>query len=102
MKYTISLIDDEPLSLAASKGIIQDFFSDIHIMATFDNTLEAMKMLSQVPCDLLLVDIRMPGMNGLEFVNTLREFQNVEAIFLTGYDEFAIQALKTGAFDYLL
>jgi two-component system LytT family response regulator len=102
MNYTLALLDDDTLSLEATKGIIEDFFSDLHITASFKNPIEAMKVLSVNPCDILMIDIRMPGMNGLEFVQTLREFQDIEIIFLTGHDEYAIQAIKAGAFDYLM
>jgi len=102
MKYTMALLDDDALSLEATKGIISEFFSDIHLIASFKNPNEAMKVLSVNPCDILMIDIRMPGMNGLEFVQSLRELQDIEVIFLTGHDEYALQAIKAGAFDYLI
>ncbi|MEY3984180.1 MAG: hypothetical protein RL160_1739 [Bacteroidota bacterium] len=102
MTYTLAILDDEPLSMEATKGIIGDFFKDILITGVFDNPVEALRVLSAQPCDILLSDIKMPGMNGFEFVQTLRNYQSPHVIFLTGYDEFAIQAIKTGAFDYFL
>ena len=102
MKYSIALLDDEILSLEATKGIIDNYFSDFNIIGTFNNPLEALKVLSTTPCDILICDVRMPGMNGLEFVQTLRSFQSPHVIFLTGFDKYAIQAIKAAAFDYLL
>ena len=102
MTYTLALLDDDPLSIDATKGIISDFFNDILITAAFDNPVEALRVLSSQPCDILLCDIKMPGMNGIEFVQTLRNFQTPHVIFLTGYDNYAIQAIKAGAFDYIL
>ncbi len=102
MKYSIALLDDEILSLEATKGIIDNYFSDFNIIGTFNNPLEAMKVLSNTPCDILISDVHMPGMNGLDFVQMLRRFQSPHVIFLTGFDEYAIQAIKAGVFDYLL
>jgi len=102
MKYSIALLDDEILSLEATNGIIDNYFSDFNIIGTFNNPLEAMKVLSNTPCDILISDVHMPGMNGLDFVQMLRRFQSPHVIFLTGFDEYAIQAIKAGVFDYLL
>lgn len=102
MKYNLAILDDEPLSLEASKGIISDYFKDIHITLVFSNPLEALKTLSVKPCDILLCDIRMPGMNGIEFAQTLKSAHSPHIVFLTGYDEYAIQAIQEGAFDYIL
>lgn len=67
--------------------------------------MQAIKMLRDRAYDLLITDIRMPGMTGLELLSALRQEGNeIDAVVLTGFAEFeyAQQALKLGAIDYLL
>lgn len=70
-----------------------------------EHGMQAIKMLRDRAYDLLITDIRMPGMTGLELLAALRQEGNeIDAVVLTGFAEFeyAQQALKLGAIDYLL
>lgn len=70
-----------------------------------EHGIQAIKMLRDRAYDLLITDIRMPGMTGLELLAALRQEGNeIDAVVLTGFAEFeyAQQALKLGAIDYLL
>jgi DNA-binding NtrC family response regulator len=70
-----------------------------------DNGLTALEILSQEVIDVAVVDIKMPGMGGLEFLKRIKtETINIEVILLTGHAtvESALRGMKEGAFDYLL
>lgn len=77
----------------------------ISVAAAFPNGREALQFLSSHPADILLTDIRLPGMTGLELVQMLREQQNtIPVIILTGYRQFnyAQQAIRYQVSDFLL
>ncbi len=72
-------------------------------IVTTDNVLEALRFLQQERYDLVFVDVQMPGMNGLELSQVLRQFaQPPRIIFVTAYDDYAVQAFQLDAVDYLL
>jgi len=78
---------------------------DVMVAASFPNGQEAYKYLSQQHADILLTDIRLPGMTGLELVTMLRESGNqIPVIVLTGYRQFtyAQQAIRCQVTDFLL
>ena len=92
-------IDDEPLAL----GVIKDFcakigFLDLILACT--NPLEAVEILNREEIDLLLIDIQMPHITGLEFIKTLPNPPLI--IFTTAYSEHALEGFELSAVDYLL
>ncbi|HTY25454.1 MAG TPA: sigma-54 dependent transcriptional regulator [Desulfomonilaceae bacterium] len=64
----------------------------------------AFEMIQDSPCDIMLVDIRMPGMDGMELLQNVKRFDSsIEIIMMTGYGsvDTAVKAMKCGAYDYL-
>lgn len=101
-KYICAIIDDEITSLEATTAIIENFFPNIVIAKTYQNSLEALKDIPNLYCDFILIDIAMPGLNGLDFVRALPENGKPEIVYLTGYDKYAIDAIKLNAIDYIV
>lgn len=101
----ILVVDDEYF---VRRGIVMetDWASiDCAVVAEAENGVEALEAVHKFHPDLIICDIRMPKMDGITFLKTLREEGNdVPLIFLTAYGEFeyAKQALRYYAFDYLL
>jgi DNA-binding NtrC family response regulator len=93
--------DDETI-----RSIQEDFFRLNGIKTQAVSTAqEALKMCSKINFDVILADMKMPGMNGLELLKKLKERNTTsEIIILTGYGtvESAIDAIRAGAFSYLL
>ncbi|WP_207493809.1 LytR/AlgR family response regulator transcription factor [Aridibaculum aurantiacum] len=92
-------IDDEPIALT----IIQSHASKvpfINLVATFTDAFEAMEYLQKENVDLLFLDIKMPDISGIEFLNSLRKKPLV--IFTTAYTEHAVTSFELDAVDYLL
>jgi DNA-binding LytR/AlgR family response regulator len=93
------IIDDEPVA----RGIIRNYCGHLpalHIVAECGNALEAKEILSTQKIDLLFLDIHMPVLNGISFLNTLKKPPQV--IFTTAYQEHAVTAFDLAACDYLL
>ena len=92
-------IDDEPLALRQITGYISKI-PFLELAATFRSAVLAKEWLKENEVDLIFVDINMPDMTGVEFVQTLDSKAMV--IFTTAYAEYAIEGFKLSAIDYLL
>jgi DNA-binding LytR/AlgR family response regulator len=99
MKLKVIAIDDEPLAIT----LLVDYINKtpfLELAGTFDNPIDAIDFLNKQPVDLILVDIQMPDLTGIEFVRTLENTPKV--IFTTAYAQYAIEGFKLNATDYLL
>lgn len=92
-------IDDEPLALQQIEQYIQDT-PLLELKGTFNSATKALEYLRESSVDLLFVDINMPRLSGLEFVEALP--YDVKVIFVTAYREFALEGFSLDAADYLL
>ncbi|MBE9598616.1 LytTR family DNA-binding domain-containing protein [Pedobacter sp. MC2016-24] len=98
-KLNCVIIDDEPLG----RDVVASFATEIpfiHVLATFEDPVEALLFIKAHPVDLVFSDIEMPKLNGLELVRALGN--DVVVIFITAYRDFAIDGFDTGATDYLV
>lgn len=92
-------IDDEPLALRQIEKYIEKV-PYLELVAATTNALEAQRLATTHPIDLLFVDINMPDLNGLDFVRSLVSRPMV--IFTTAYSEYAVEGFRLDAVDYLL
>ncbi len=93
------IVDDESLA----RSVVREHLlphSDIEILAECTNGFEAVKILAELKPDLLFLDIQMPKLNGFEVLEVSDHTPAV--IFVTAYDQFALQAFEVHAVDYLL
>lgn len=98
----IVVVDDETVVLSLVRDALED---DGYDVSTFADSRDALKFLSGHPVDLLLTDIRMPGLNGIELVKQARAINpELSVIFMTGYANLnsAKDAIKQGASDYIM
>ncbi|WP_028315873.1 sigma-54-dependent transcriptional regulator [Desulfatibacillum aliphaticivorans] len=98
---SILIVDDEPSILDSLGGILTDEGFEV---VTALNGYEAIKQLSKISPDLMLLDIWMPGMDGLETLKQVRkEHPSVPVVMITGHGtiETAVQATKLGAYDFI-
>jgi two-component system response regulator YesN len=101
----LMIVEDEPLIRKGLIKTIQRVAPEWTIAEECGNGLEAIDKIKSIPPDIILSDIKMPGMDGFEMID--RMFSDgffIPIVFLTGYDEFQLvrQALLHQAFDYLL
>lgn len=98
----ILIVDDEPLARERLRDLILDIDRDHRIMEA-ENGMVALKIVEQNPPDVILLDIRMPVMDGMETAMHLSKSDTPPAIiFATAYQDHAIEAFEVHAVDYLL
>jgi two-component system LytT family response regulator len=93
------IVDDEALA----RGVLHEFLAahvDVEIVAECGNGFEAVKVVTEMRPDLLLLDIQMPKLDGFEVLELIGG--DVTVIFVTAYDQYAIRAFEVHAVDYLL
>lgn len=101
----VFLVDDEAPARARLRALLADCQASLPniLVGEAENGIEALEKLNSVAADVVLVDIRMPGMDGLALARHLSRFPKPPAvIFITAYDQHAIDAFEVGALDYLL
>ena len=101
MKGRILIVDDEEIVIRSCKRILagRDFQVD-----AASNGLEALAKIQEDDYDMLILDIKMPKMNGIEVLQQVKEAHpDIDVIMITGLNQIdtAVKAMKLGAFDYL-
>src|SRR3984885_5620713 len=96
------IVDDEPIARKILREELSSF-DDVEIIGEADNGAVALEKISADHPDLVLLDLQMPEMGGLEVVRNLKRGTHMPVIVIvTAYDKFALQAFEAGAIDYLL
>ncbi|HJO88977.1 MAG: response regulator transcription factor [Alphaproteobacteria bacterium] len=100
MTHTIALVDDDQNILTSLSLALE---AEGFAVRSYSNGAEALSALTARPVDLVLLDIKMPRMNGVEMLAQLRRHSNVPVIFLTSKDEEEdeLEGLRSGADDYI-
>lgn len=103
MKAKAIIVDDEKMARMLLKGMISEYLPDVTIVGECHDLPSAVKTIIKEQPDLVFLDIEMPGHSGLELLDFF-EIENVKfkIIFTTAYNQYAIQAFKLSAVDYLL
>lgn len=95
------LIDDEPNNVAALRELLLKYCPVVEVIGTADNAKNGLELIVNSQPDLVFLDIEMPYGNAFELLNNLQPV-NFEIIFVTAFDNYAINAIKYSALDYLL
>lgn len=100
-KYNTILVDDEFSALKTLEGKIEKFCPNLTITHTFQNSKKAIEAIKNTPPDILFLDVQMPLFDGFEVLEEIGEVAS-QIIFCTAFSEYALQALKKSAIDYIL
>jgi len=105
MPLAVFIVDDESPARHRLKELLNDCMAQLtlELVGEASNGVDALEQLSSVHADVVLVDIRMPQMDGIELAQHLNKLDKPPVIvFTTAYDNYAIQAFEQHAVDYLL
>ncbi len=99
MKIKCVLVDDEPLAIKVLQNYFNNF-TDFEVIATFNNSLEALDFINGTPVDAVFLDINMPMMTGFELISLIEN--KTKVIITTAFREFAAESYDLDVLDYLV
>jgi DNA-binding LytR/AlgR family response regulator len=103
MKARAVIADDEPLMREQLRARLAEAWPELEIVAEARNGVEAVERIAAERPDVAFLDIRMPGMTGIEAAREIATLEHVpEIVFVTAYDQYAVGAFEQGAIDYVL
>ena len=102
------LADDERLMREQLRARLTEAWPELQIVAEARHGAEAVELVAQHRPDIVFLDIRMPGMTGVDAAREIAQMEVAddewlpEVVFITAYDQYAVQAFEQGAADYVL
>ncbi|MES2810452.1 MAG: LytTR family DNA-binding domain-containing protein [Bacteroidota bacterium] len=99
MKIKTLIVDDEPHAVDVIEKYLKNF-TELEVVGTCGNAIEAFQMLQQHNIGLMFLDIKMPGLLGTDLVKSLKNPPKI--IFTTAYQDYALEGFDLNAVDYLL
>lgn len=108
--HSILIVDDEPLARSRLRELLSDAHEKIphRVVGECSNALEALEAIGRLAPDIVMLDIQMPGMTGIELARHIAavassgQARMPVVVFVTAHDEFALDAFEVDAVDYLL
>jgi two-component system LytT family response regulator len=100
-KLRTIIVDDEPLALKLLRTVLSEI-SDVEIVAECSNGKQAVEAASELEPELIFLDIQMPGMNGFDVIKSMQAEIMPMVVFVTAYDQYAVDAFDVHAVDYVL
>src|SRR5215469_16921686 len=102
LRLKVLIVDDEPPARERLRGLLAEI-GDVEVIGEAANGAEALSHTHDLAPDVVLLDVRMPGMSGLEAARHLNVLEEPPAvIFTTAYDQYAVEAFEAHAVGYLL
>lgn len=97
----ILIVDDEPVARQILRELLEEI-RGVTLAGEAASGLEAVELISRLAPDVVLLDLQMPGLDGFSVARTLRGARLPLVIYVTAFENHALQAFETGAVDYLL
>src|SRR5580698_6322316 len=96
------IVDDEPIARRVLREELE-LIGGVEVIGEADNGASALERIAGQRPDLVLLDLQMPAMGGLEMIRRIEHGMHLPVIVVvTAYDQYALQAFEAGAIDYLL
>jgi two-component system response regulator LytT len=105
--FSALLVDDEKLASDELAFLLKDF-PDVEVLALASNGLDAVKLIADLEPDLVFLDVQMPGLDGMGVIQKVRERAESSGgpvpyfVMATAFDQYAVEAFRVDALDYLL
>jgi two-component system, response regulator YesN len=98
------IIDDEMWSREVVKKLIHFNEYSVELIGEADNGIDGLRMIEQLHPDIVITDMKMPGLSGLDLLKKLTKFPNIKTIVMSGFDDYDYlrQAIRSKAVEYLL
>lgn len=100
MNPTALIADDEPLLRERLAGLLARLWPELRVVAEARNGREAVELFDEHAPQVVFLDVHMPGMNGVEAARAID--RRALVVFVTAYEQYAVQAFEHGALDYLV
>jgi two-component system LytT family response regulator len=100
MSLKALIVDDEFHARSNLEMLLENYCDDVTIVGSAASPNEARKILAEEKVDVVFLDIKMPGEDGFEFLNSIK-VKDFAVVFITAYNEYALDAFKADAIDYL-
>jgi len=97
---TALIADDEPLLRERLAALLRRLWPELDVVALARNGREAVDLFDQHQPRIVFLDVHMPGMNGIDAAKSIA--RRAELVFVTAYEQYAVQAFEQGAIDYLV
>lgn len=104
-KIKIVLVDDQTLFVESLRTVLETRADDLQVVGVAGDGRRALEVVAQTDPDIVLMDVRMPGVNGVESTRLIKEqYPQTRVLMLTTFDDdqYVIEALRLGAVGYLL
>jgi DNA-binding NarL/FixJ family response regulator len=104
-KIKIVLVDDQTLFVESLRTVLETRSDDLQVVGVASDGRQAVEVVAETDPDIVLMDVRMPGMNGVESTRLIKEhYPKTRVLMLTTFDDdqYVIEALRLGAVGYLL
>lgn len=100
MNATALIADDEPLLRERLRSVLARAWPELSVVAEARNGREAVELFDEHAPQVAFLDVHMPGMNGIEAARAIA--RRAQLVFVTAYEQYAVQAFEQGAIDYLV
>jgi two-component system LytT family response regulator len=102
LKIKAFLVDDEPAIASVLENLFRLYLPQIEVIGKSFDWKESLEAVQALKPDVVFLDIRMPGGTGFDFLDQFGSQRSFEVIFVTGFEDYALKAIKADAIDYIL
>ena len=96
------LIDDDIKSIKFFSRLCEIYFpEDIHLVASYDNPIQALEEMGDYSIDIIFLDVEMPKMDGFDFISALSSENKAKVVLVSSHSDYALKAFRFEVFDYL-
>lgn len=100
-KLRTIIVDDEPINIKVLEALLEKHCQNVEVINTFIDPAEAIEGIQELRPDMVFADIEMPSISGVEMIRLIPEV-NFDVIFITAHNNYAVDAFKVAAIDYIV